>query len=56
MSNHKFVPIVYVNADGIECLAMVPKDEVASIAKDFGMTVEEFSNEFLLPIEEITIQ
>ena len=55
MSNHEFVPIVYIDADGNECLAMVPRSEVAAIAKDFGMTVEEFANEFLLPIEEITI-
>lgn len=55
MDNHKYVPIVYIDADGRECLAMVPETEVAQIAKDFGMTVEEFCNEFLLPIEEITI-
>lgn len=56
MINHKFVPIVYVDADGNEALAMVPESEVAAIAQDFGMTVDEFLNDFCLPIEEITLQ
>lgn len=55
MNNHKFIPIVYVDADGNDQVSMVPESQVAAIAEDFGMTVEEFLNDFCLPIEEIVI-